>query len=76
LQIADPDRQALNDPELTAPESSMAYQTTVRFKDGQAVTGGVAADKTRYAGEAWANKKGFEFIEPKGKAAKLQDRVK
>jgi len=76
LRIADTDRQALNDPGLSAPESSMAYQTTVRFRDGQAVTGGVAEDKTRYAGEAWASKKGFEFIEPKGKTARLQDQVK
>lgn len=66
LRVADIDRQALNNPELKAAESSLAYQTTVRFKNnsqlGAAGLDGGATDKTRYAGEAWASKKGIEFV--------------
>jgi cytochrome c oxidase cbb3-type subunit 2 len=62
LPISEADRQALNNPELDASESTLAYQTTVRFKNGQAVAS--VGDKTRYGGAAWASKKGFDFVEP------------
>ena len=63
LQIADIDRHALNDPDLPAAESGLAYQTRVRFKEDGEVIVADEMDKTRYAGEAWASKKGFEFVE-------------
>lgn len=65
LQIAGTDRRALNDPTLIAPESSLAYQTRVRFKHGGEAVVDTETEQTRYAGEAWASKKGFEFIQPK-----------
>jgi cytochrome c oxidase cbb3-type subunit I/II len=51
LPIPDRDRQALNDPQLEASESRLAY----RLKTDE--------PETRYAGEAWAIKRGFELAE-------------
>ena len=70
LQISENDRSALNDPELQASESSLAYQTKVRFIDGEAI-GTAGFDQrgdARYGGEAWASKKGFELLKPANSA--------
>ncbi|MGI9305212.1 MAG: cbb3-type cytochrome c oxidase subunit II [Gammaproteobacteria bacterium] len=62
LQVSAVDRDALNDPALDASETQLAYQTKVRFIGGEAVAGGVKLH-ARFAGEAWADKKGFDFVE-------------
>ena len=64
LEISEIDRAALNDTSLNASESSLAYQTKIRHGAGP-ITADVSDGKTRYAGAAWAGKKGFEFITPR-----------
>lgn len=49
IKISEVDRMAINDPGLQASESHYAYQSTA------------GAPATRYAGEAWARKHGFDF---------------
>lgn len=49
MRISDKDRAALNDPGLRADESRYAY----KLERG--------AEPTRFAGEAWAKKHGFDF---------------
>jgi len=51
LQISEDDRQALNDPELEAPSSRRAFQGNHQVS---------ANSNVKYAGEAWASKKGLE----------------
>lgn len=52
MRISAADRAALNDPALVAAESRHAYR-------GNAVDA-----PTRYAGAAWANRRGFDFAAP------------
>jgi cytochrome c oxidase cbb3-type subunit 2 len=49
LRIPEKDRAALNDPALAASESRLAYRIER------------ASEPTRYAGEAWASRHGFDF---------------
>ncbi len=71
LRVADVDRRALNDPGMEAPESSLAYQTEIRFNDSNRSVAGADSDdaekkaQARYAGEAWASRKGFDLVELK-----------
>jgi len=55
IEISDKDRAALNDPALRAEESHYAY----RLRRDE--------EPTRFAGEAWAKKHGFDF--PSARAA-------
>lgn len=55
IEISDSDRAALNDPALRAEESHYAY----KLERGK--------EPTRFAGEAWARKHGFDF--PAARAA-------
>ena len=52
LVISPEDRAALNDPNLKAPSSRLAYKIQSSSVVGQ------------YAGEAWAGRKGIEMLEP------------
>jgi hypothetical protein len=52
LVISPEDRAALNDPNLKAPSSRLAYKLQSSSLVGQ------------YAGEAWAARKGIEMLEP------------
>jgi len=52
LVISPEDRAALNDPNLKAPSSRLAYKLQSSSLVGQ------------YAGEAWAGRKGIEMLEP------------
>lgn len=69
LPLSAVDRDALNDPALDASESQLAYQTKVRFVGGEAVAGGFK-NHARFAGEAWADKKGFDFVAARPRAAR------
>lgn len=62
LQISKVDREALNNPALSASETQFAYQTKVRYEGGEAIAGGFN-EHARFAGEAWASKKGFDLAE-------------
>lgn len=56
MLIAQEDRDALNNPELKANTSKLAYKrSSLSYLAGQ------------YAGEAWAGRKGIEMLEPENK---------